>query len=147
MGTNFYARRLPTEEERILIQERLSKYLTGESNDSDIWQDCDNLNSIHLGKRSSGWQFHWQTSNFYEQNLESIKAFLSRTDVVIYDEYEQIFTVDEFFNEEIGDILYNDPVRAINGEQYNKMHPSQYNDPSFEWTSEDGLRFSERDFS
>lgn len=147
MSTNFYARRLPTEEERILIQERLSKYITGESNDDDIWQDCESISSIHLGKRSGGWQFHWQTSDFYEQNLESIKAFLSRPDVIIYDEYGTVFNVDEFFNVEIGDILYNDPVNAINGEQWNKLHPSQWNDPSFEWTSEDGLRFSSMDFS
>lgn len=57
---------------------------------------------IHIGKASAGWKFLFQgyngiNRNLIIQNTEDWKAFLSREDIVILDEYESIISYDEFF--------------------------------------------------
>lgn len=147
MGTNFYARIIPKEEDIKWIQKEIELYLSGkelEIND-DILEDA--VKKIHLGKRSCGWQFLWQANpKYYQDNLESIKEFLSREDVIIYNEYDDRFTVDEFLGNEIGRYLYNDPEYFMNGRQYAEKYNESFRD-SWEWTTEDGLRFVKGDFS
>lgn len=65
---------------------------------------------IHLGKRSGGNQFcwDWHQGVYFEPNLQSIKNFLSDPDLIIYDEYYKVLSVDEFFGDEIGEYLYAD---------------------------------------
>lgn len=144
MGTNFYAVKIITDKELNDAKRRLEEYFNGEISKSDFEEYLDELHPrIHLGKRSGGWQFHWESQpDYYAESLKSIKAFLSDPEWEIIDEYNEKFTVDEFFNNEIGDCLYNDPDKYINGDQYHRTHPLSLHDPNFEHTSKDGLRFS-----
>lgn len=147
MGTNFYARIIPKEEDIKRVHRIIDGYLTGNTLeiDDDILKDA--VQKIHLGKRSSGWQFLWQDNpKYYQDNLESIKEFLSRDDVIIYNEYEERFTLEKFLDKEIGYCLYNDPEYFKNGRQYAEKHNESF-DNFGEWTTEDGLRFVKGDFS
>lgn len=105
------------------------------------------IEEVHLGKRSGGWQFIWNHNNkkYYEDNLESIKRFLSNGEGWIEDEYGERFTVEDFLNEEVGASMYNDPKRFINGRQYDEREKCMYEYErcaTHEYTSKDGLRFS-----
>lgn len=146
MGTNFYARIILKEEDIKRVHRIIDGYLTGNTLeiDDDILKDA--VQKIHLGKRSSGWQFLWQANpKYYQDNLESIKEFLSRDDVIIYNEYEERFTLKKFLDEEIGYCLYNDSEYFMNGRQYAEKHNESFDDFG-EWTTEDGLRFEKEDF-
>lgn len=146
MGTNFYARIIPKEEDIKRVHRIIDGYLTGNTLeiDDDILKDA--VQKIHLGKRSSGWQFLWQANpKYYQDNLESIKEFLSQDDVIIYNEYEERFTLEKFLDKEIGYCLYNNPEYFTNGRQYAEKHNESFDDFG-EWTTEDGLRFVKGDF-
>ena len=155
MGTNFYCKHIPTEEEYNKMQEALTN------------RQLDRLRKLldesqkeyHIGKRSRGWQFlfaphiklrsgFWNSGEVvspWENTLESIKEYLSRPDVVIFNEYAEEFTPEQFWNEEIGNYLYNDPDNYINCEQYYKKHPNQRSGiilEDTEFTTDEGLRFS-----
>lgn len=146
MGTNFYARIIPKEEDIKRVHRIIDGYLTGNALeiDDDILKDA--VQKIHLGKRSSGWQFLWQANpKYYQDNLKSIKEFLSRDDVIIYNEHEERFTLEKFLDKEIGYCLYNDPEYFMNGKQYAEKHNESFDDFG-EWTTEDGLRFVKGDF-
>lgn len=147
MGTNFYARIIPKEKDIKRVHRIIDNYLKGYALeiDDDILKDF--AQKIHLGKKSFGWQFLWQDNpRYYQDNLESIREFLSRNDVIIYNEYEERFTLNEFLNNEIGPCLYNDQERFISGRQYAEKYNEPYRDFR-EWISDDGLRFVKGDFS
>ena len=149
MGTNFYARRIPTQEEVAALHKHIDEVAAGVYSISSMIEEIEIVNDIHLGKRSAGWQFNWESHpEYYSDNLESIKEFLSRDDIVIVDEYNTKFSLEEFLNEEIGYCLYNDPEKYINGSQYYEKYEKGCQ-PVWsikEWTSEDGLRFSSGEF-
>ena len=148
MGTNFYARRIPTQEEIAELHKCVDEIAMGICSVADMADKIEMGDDIHLGKRSAGWQFNWEYHpEYYSDNLESIKKFLSRDDIVIVDEYNTKFSLEEFLNEEIGYCLYNDPERYINGKQYDERYEDKHI-AAFceEWTSEDGLRFSKGEF-
>ena len=133
MGTNFYARIIPKKKDIDNTLKIIRNYLIGISLKIDTDPIYDMSEVIHLGKRSAGWQFLWQKNDkYYQDNLKSIKEFLSRKDVIIYDEYGDKFTVDELFNKELKDWLYNDESH-INLRQY--------------YYTKDGLRFATGYFS
>ena len=120
MGTNFYARIIPQESDKqALIEainndqpdlvEELTQKLYGTRNEY-IGQGS----RIHLGKRSSGWKFLWNPNvvkvwdsdtcdmvyNYvYPLTKEGIMKFVMRDDVVITDEYGEVWDNWEFFNE------------------------------------------------
>ena len=148
MGTNFYARRIPTQEEIAALHKHIDEVAAGVYSISSMIEEIEIVNDIHLGKRSAGWQFNWESHpEYYSDNLESIKEFLSRDDIVIVDEYNTKFSLDEFFNKEIGYCLYNDPEKYINGRQYEENETGRrYVWSIKEWTSKDGLRFSSGEF-
>lgn len=154
MGTNFYAQHIPTEDEYAkmelaLVDRQLDK----------LQELIDNAKKrYHIGKRAGGWQFlfcpHIKTrKNFpnsgeivspWEDTLESIKEYLSRDDVKIVNDYGEEFTVDQFFNEEIGYCLYHNKDNAINGKDFDSKRatPSVYPISDMEYTTEEGLRFA-----
>lgn len=155
MGTNFYARHIPTEAEYVEMRNALAERQLDKL--SKLIKDS--KAEYHIGKRSGGWQFlfapHVKLRNGFrnsgeivspwENTLESIKEYLSRPDVEIYDEYGRKFTPDEFWNEEVGESLYNDPEHYINGDQYYEKYPNQRSGSFLEdteFTTEEGLRFS-----
>lgn len=154
MGTNFYARHIPSELEYARMQEALTN------------RELDRLRELldasqkkyHIGKRSGGWQFLFaphiklrtgfgnsgQIVSPWENTLESIKDYLSRPDVEIRNEYDEVFTPEQFWTEEIGYCLYNDPDKYINGKQYYEKYPHEARMvlEDTEFTTEEGLRFS-----
>ena len=127
MGTNFYAIEKISREKRDKIINLTSNMLIDfEYNDNitKTWEEYQESitkelpKPIHLGKRSAGWQFlwdypaiyngmfkthFWEMNNEYEINLNTIKEFLK--DKIIFDEYENEYTLDSFL-EEIKDVLY-----------------------------------------
>lgn len=149
MGTNFYARVIPKRKDINDTLKVIRNYLIGIYLKIDTDPIYDMSEVIHLGKRSAGWQFLWQKNNkYYQDNLESIKKFLSRKDVIIYNEYGTKFTVDELFDEELKGCLYNDKGH-INLRQYYCRYPNEYKGQSLsdEYITKDGLRFTTGDFS
>ena len=153
MGTNFYCRKidrkyrkmfskdLSTLNEYVLLNINNPKINLLEEVNRFISDYCDFEKEIHLGKRSYGWQFLWDYHNgrYFNPNLYSIKEFLSQDDIIIYDEYENFYEVEQLFNDELSDCLYKDAIHddGMSGE-YSKYF----------FKSEDGLRFSKfEDFS
>ena len=116
MGTNFYARIIPKEDEK---NELINKIVNDKFNEiedlaSELYGKRDQYtrkgNVIHLGKRSCGWKFLWnpniikywdshmdpETKEYvsvvkydyvYPLTKQGITEFVMREDVVITDEY------------------------------------------------------------
>ena len=108
MGTNYYARMLPKKEDKDLLKEAIDKNyfdkvikLTNQmyGMKQSPGEKC---GVIHLGKRSGGWKFLWNTNwlkkyvgnkneyeveKFYDLNKKSIFNFLSQPNIIIVDEY------------------------------------------------------------
>lgn len=159
MGTNFYKCR-PRKTDRGSIEkvekfykqtlkDIITKGIVSDEIISDFQYELEKFKpeKIHLGKRSGGWQFLWNHNNkkYYQDNLESIKEFLNDGDGWIEDEYGEIFTPEQLLNDEIGDCLYNDPKKYINGYQYDKRENCHYTWQKcgqYEYTTSEGLRFS-----
>lgn len=139
MGTNYFARIIPTRERKEKIKQAIDNNdfdeiielvnKTYSSPQYDYQTDTFVGGEIHLGKRSCGWKFlwnpnwyklikghsevtevtpnakswHWVEDGFdvfkyYELTKESIKNFIDREDVVIYDEYGEQQDKEEFWN-------------------------------------------------
>ena len=146
MGTNFYAHRIPKEHERAAIHKKIDEYLNGDCMLDDVLNELSPAEKgLHLGKMSYGWQFLWCLNpDYYNDNLKSIRTFLSLPDIIIYNEYGEKYTVDEFFDH-IGPCLYMDDEH-INAFCYERLHPTEFSRRDKEWTSEDGLRFTTGEF-
>ena len=87
MGTNYYARIIPTKERK----EKLKK-LIGEDKFYDIeeqFRESYTDAEIHLGKRSAGWKFLFNPNyeKYYPLTKKGLLDFLNRDDVIIYNEY------------------------------------------------------------
>lgn len=173
MGMNFYAKKINNKETKqrltnIIKDDMPTKHELYEliNNGSiedvsqklyDLWNNFSTAydrehKAIHLGKRSGGWQFLWQfhDGKFYSDNLTSIKEFLNNPDYQIVDECGDVFTTEEFLNDEIGHCLYKtDDLWDL--EHYWKVNPPthdcMYSHLNDEWTSKDGLRFCKIYFS
>lgn len=133
MGTNFYYIRKIEDSDREELNERIDevKRILNETDNArelkqylsamlDYIEYDMKMNTIHIGKRSSGWQFLFNHNDFeyYEPTLESIKAFLNRPGGKIIDEYGKEYTADEFWNNEVGNQLYYKKSVYINCKEY-----------------------------
>ena len=153
MGTNFYAIEKISKNKRTKLIGLAYNMLDDFENNENITQAWEEYQEsiteelpkpIHLGKRSAGWQFlwdypaiyngmfkthFWEMNNEYKINLNTIKEFLK--DKIIFDEYENKYTLDSFL-EEIKNVLYktDDLDDGMNGEY------------STQYFISDGLRFS-----
>ena len=153
MGTNFYAIEKISKNKRTKLIGLAYNMLDDFENNENITQAWEEYQEsiteelpkpIHLGKRSAGWQFlwdypaiyngmfkthFWEMNNEYEINLNTIKEFLK--DKIIFDEYENEYTLDSFL-EEIKNVLYktDDLDDGMNGEY------------STQYFIHNGLRFS-----
>lgn len=126
MGTNYYAKILPKEEEKQELIEaikiddfdkvvKLANELYGSGNEWDITEK----GVFHLGKRSSGWDFLWNANlkeycdsymdgnylvpvyenhKIYPLTKQGITDFVMREDVVVYDEYDEQQDKQEFLD-------------------------------------------------
>ena len=125
MGTNFYARIIPKEEDKQKLIDAIN------DNQHNIIVDLASElygrrneytrkgNEIHLGKRSCGWKFLWnpniikyhdgyidpETKDYidvvkydyvYPLTKQGITDFCNRKDIIIYDEYGEQFNPEEF---------------------------------------------------
>ena len=97
MGTNFYCKRIPTQEQLNSI----AKLVVSKQIDEAI----DKLNEvnerIHICKCSCGWQVGFDHNNgeYYEPTRKSLEEFLSQPGMVINDEYNNEYSYDEFWKE------------------------------------------------
>ena len=151
MSTNFYAKHIPTESDYKTMQEALTARQLEKL--AELLHDAKKIYPI--GKRSGGWQFEFvphidqsrsyhcnEVNHPWEDTLSSMKEYLSRDDIQIYDEYGKHYTCEQFF-EEIAPVLYHDPKTAINGADSDKMKPNKYyRSEEMEYTTKEGLRFS-----
>lgn len=143
MGTNFYARKKPTEKEKATLLKKLEDCLEGNETKENFIEKFEEIfKEIHLGKRSYGWQFLWQSHpELYGDSLSEIMEFILTKGYEIYDEYGGKFTLSEFIEDELGETLYK-------GCTYDNITsrtaiPSDHHD----YISKDGLRFVKGDFS
>ena len=145
MGTNFYYKIPIKERDKKALHEMIDKL--PETDIYDIKEKLSEIeagHSIHLGKRSYGWQFLWDYHNgeLYDASLKSIKKYLKDKGGTIVNECGVSFTIEEFFND-IKDSLYKDENHC-DAYQYHQKHPEEplyYNISDHEFTSKDGLRF------
>ena len=177
MGTNFYARIIPKESDKQALIEAIN------NDQSDLVEELTQKlygtrneytgqgSRIHLGKRSGGWKFLWNPNvvkvwdsdaceyahNYvYPLTKEGIMKFVMRDDVVITDEYGEVWDNWEFFNEALnwckdgldGKEYQTNPKYADNRGTYypdternNFWRELGYNPEYYDFYS-DGLRFS-----
>lgn len=96
MGTNFYLKRRLSQEQKKELKDFI---------DDDNYKDAKNLllytDKIHIGKRSAGWKFLWNVHNFefFDPDEESIYEWLKSKDSFIVDEYEKVYSFEEFIND------------------------------------------------
>lgn len=135
MGTNYYARILPTLEEKENLKklidsddfytiEKEVQRLYGESTEYDKGAE------IHLGKRSGGWKFLFNPNyeRYYKLTKEGLKEFLNKPNVIIYSEY---------FNSDNGVMEYTDDPDKADSKEY-LWTPQQFLDMAFNWGQPDG---------
>jgi TPP-dependent indolepyruvate ferredoxin oxidoreductase alpha subunit len=125
MGTNYYARIIPKEEDKQKLKDAIDNDRDDLVEDlvSELYSSRNEYtrkgNKIHLGKRSAGWKFLWnpnvirycdgyidqETKEFipvwkydqvYPLTKQGITDFCNREDVIITDEYGETFSAEEF---------------------------------------------------
>lgn len=142
MGTNFYAK-MPVKSRSKAVQsaEKLVELL--KENKADKWDVadlCDEIrenfkdNYIHLGKRSSGWAFCWDTNDlkYYEPTLLSIKKFIEDNNAEIVNEYNEVFTWEQFINDEIGYCLHPKENAVITRDDGSKFYTHYYTHETYD---------------
>lgn len=164
MGTNYYRKRLPTEEsvQRVAQLVREGKYndrYVDEGKLSAIDLIGEFAEGIHLCKISYGWQvcFDHNWGKYYMPTRRDLTTFLSEPGTCIVDEYGEEVTLEQFWSIVDG---HNASERSIyTSESYDKEHPGECNwsrpnedqrcrelfgvEPSHnEFMSDDGLRFA-----
>lgn len=127
MGTNFYCTEKISRKQRSKIKSLLMEYIELVDK-ADVACDFHKLHEkyngmildciperVHLGKRNWGCQFLWDYHNgkFFKANLESIKEYLK--DKIIFDENDEVFSLDQFLNDEIADRLFNTTGKLFDG--------------------------------
>lgn len=122
MGTNYYARIIPSKERK----EKFKKLI--DDNNFDAKDEINDLfKDVHIGKRSGGWKFLWN-SNLNEPIYDKltkkcISEFLHRPDVKIYNEYDEgPIDPDEFM-----DMALNWCKDGYDGKTYREEYRLQYN--------------------
>lgn len=136
MGTNFYfIPKISDEDKNEIITSIDNLKRVFEDNPALLKITADDLcytiyekvKKIHLGKRSGGWQFLWNHNRFklYGPTIKSIRKYLENTEGQIVDEYGEKFTVEQFFNDEIGYYLYRNED-CMTAEDYHSKYQSLY---------------------
>ena len=97
MGTNFYCKRIPTQEQLNSI----AKLVVSKQIDEAIDKLNEVNEKIHICKCSCGWQVGFDHNNgeYYQPTLKSLEEFLSQPGMVIIDEYNNEYSYDEFWKE------------------------------------------------
>lgn len=116
MGTNVYVKFKPTPKELLdkIDLYNKTKYTKFLYDFLDKFNNFNEENTIHIGKRSGGWKFLFNHNNwkYYDWTRESINEFLKSCDR-IYDEYDENLTVEEFWRD-----FVDSNSDGIDGEEY-----------------------------
>ena len=166
MGTNYYARILPSKKRKDEIKKAIDdndfnkiKNLIEKTYGSPC-MDYDDTTTycggeIHLGKRSAGWKFLWNPNwykipkghmekeanenggyrlhwvddgydifKYYDLTKKSIKAFIDREDVEIYNEYDEKQDKEEFYKMAMH-WGYNKDDEGWDGDSYEEWEHNQ----------------------
>ena len=106
MGTNFYARIIPSEQDikSFICSDDIEDAI--EAGDvKSMTEYVKKGNQIHLGKRSGGWKFVWNPNVFkinrrwrytYPLTKQGITDFLNQEGMMITDEFGKTYEPDEF---------------------------------------------------
>lgn len=96
MGTNFYAKRIPTQEQL----NEISEFVTNGKLDTAQELISEINERIHICKRSGGWQigFDHNWGKYYQPNAKSLTEFLDKPNILIVDEYGEEYTFTEFWS-------------------------------------------------
>lgn len=97
MGTNFYCKRIPTQDQLNSIAD----LVVNKKIDDAIDKLHEVNKEIHICKRSSGWQIGFDHNNgeYWKPTRQSLEEFLSQSDIMIIDEYKKEYTYEEFWKE------------------------------------------------
>ena len=97
MGTNFYCKRIPTQDQLNSIAD----LVVNKKIDEAIERLHEVNKKIHICKRSCGWQIGFDHNNgeYYQPTRKSLEEFLSQPDIIIFDENENEYTCEEFWKE------------------------------------------------
>ena len=165
MGTNYYARILPSKKRKDEIKKAIDDNDFNKVNQLidktygipiyDFIEGNFSAGVVHLGKRSAGWPFLWNPNwykmakghseekvndngsktihwvddgydvfKFYDLTKESIKAFIDREDVEIYNEYDEKQDKEEFY-EMAMNWGYNKDDEGWDGDSYEEWEHNQ----------------------
>ena len=122
MGTNYYARILPTKERK----EKLKKLIDEDKLDeiANLYQELYVDSEIHLGKRSAGWKFLFNPNyeKYYPLTKEGLLNFLKQDNIIIYNEY---------FKDNDGKYEYSDDPDSASEEYL--WTPEQFMEMAINW--------------
>jgi hypothetical protein len=154
MGTNFYARIIPTIEQKEELIEAINnndfvsiKEMVADMYDDFTYHGAISGGNIHLGKRSGGWKFLWNPNMYITRELlkdkdgryyagkylcqylypltkQGIKDFISRDDIEIYDEYGEKHDKESFFQEAVNWTTWNGK-EAWDSKTYHLSYPEE----------------------
>ena len=172
MGMNYYVRRIPEKEDKQKLYEFVEKLPTKdelvqmidenrmeelkkgfEEAGYDVPKIYDEIRKkVHIGKNSYGWQFLWaHNPEYYEDTLESIKAFVTRPGWELVNEENEVFTWEQFMNRYKDKIYKTDDLWDLPSYyEYERKQNKNYYQPGLntEYTTSEGLRFCrDADFS
>lgn len=130
MGTNFYCKHIPTEEEYKEMEIKLKERRLASLED----KIKETKKVYHIGKRSIGWAFGFQAPTVekwdsdeakvpWNANIDSLRDYLNSPNLLIYNEYGDEFTPEEFWKE-IEDCIHVDDSHFWQ-ETYYKAHPEE----------------------
>lgn len=116
MGTNYYAVRKATEEQKEKVI-TLIKDNNFEIANNELQELIKNT-KVHLGKSSYGWKFVFNHNNkkFYELNRKSIIDFLNQDNIRIEDEYGNEIYLSAFWK------MVKEKENGLDNEQYYKKY-------------------------
>lgn len=134
MGTNYYGRVVPTQEQRQKIADMA---LAGDF--VSLERRIKEFGEIHIGKSSAGWDFIFNLNNreYYSNESELIEWLKS---VNIYSEYGEQIPFNEFWF----DVVNN---RSWNGKPTKKHASDQHVRDESMYISIDGREFLDCEFS
>lgn len=119
MGTNYYRKRIITEEERAQLHKKLDDLINEKIEEYDFQSKIEEFyERIHICKMSFGWQvcFDHNWGKYYQPNRKDLERFLSEPGTVIEDEDGIKYTPKEFW----------DLVKEHNSSKHNKFTSKTY---------------------
>lgn len=127
MGTNYYRRRIPTEEELNKAYSALDSYINGKISNYEFTDIIDGIiEETHICKMSCGWKvlFDHNWGKLYTVNRKGLEDFLNEPNTFIEDEYGDKYTPEQFW--EIVKSHNDNPRNKYTAKLYSELN----NEPS-----------------